>query len=98
MKQNPNSKVLETKLQPLVEQQPHILIQTMQPRSNNENIQNSYERTIKESKAARQSAQNLQFQEKIMEKNRFKDQMVKVKTIKNCCLNLKNITYRILKI
>ena len=37
LKQNPNRKVLETELQPVVEQQPNILIQAMQSELLSEN-------------------------------------------------------------
>ena len=48
---NQNNKVSERKLQTIVEQQPNELINNMNPRSNHENIQNSYERTV-EARAA----------------------------------------------
>ena len=69
LNQNQNSRVSETNT--LFEQQPKKLIMTMKPRSNYEYIQSSYERTIEESRAARQSAQNLLYQEHMMEKKRF---------------------------
>jgi len=75
---------VEKPTQPVFEQNPQELRKNMMPTSNSMKIQNSYERTVEESRAARQNAQNLYFREQMMERKRLEDQLLKdIEDLKN---------------
>merc|ERR1719376_500475 len=75
---------VEKQTHPVFEQNPQELRKNMMPTSNSMKIQNSYERTVEESKAARQNAQNLYFREQMMERKRLEDQLIKdIEDLKN---------------
>ena len=83
------------KIKPTIfEQQPKKFTKT----TDEERMQNSYERTVEESRAARQSAQNLLFREQEMEKKKVEDQLIKVTTISISNQFSRIIFFRILKI
>ena len=65
--------------QTVFEQQPRDLAMNSNPRTVDEERHDSYEKTIEESRVARQNAQNLFFQQQLMEKKRIEDQLIKVK-------------------
>ena len=77
----PVGKIFENIKQNIFEQQPNTLIATREQNSD-------YERAIEESRAARQSVQNLLYQEQITEKKRLEVQLTKVTTKISFCLNL----------
>ena len=82
LKHNDKFETIEKPNQPVFEQNPQELRKNMMPTSDSIKIQNSYERTVEESKAARQNAQNLYFREQMMERKRLEDQLIKVTALK----------------